>query len=116
MIERLKNWVKNWLTSYLFCSVNARDVVTYNDKTNLLYLGGEQIGKLEAHSLLEEVRFLEKTKVWQIMQETLRSQAMEKAFKSSVNFQDLLTAKLMLYNLDVQKKICDTVRKVNGNP
>lgn len=104
------NWLKNKLTSHLFCTPDYTKVIT--TYKGLVYLNGEQLSDLELKNLYEETKLLEKLQVWSIMQETLKNMAMETGFRKSTTFDDVKTAKLMLFNLNVQNNIIRSIKTV----
>ena len=61
-------------------------------------------------NLITEAKALEGFRIWSIMQETIRNEAMDRGFNKSTSFDDLKTCKLMLYNLDVLKSIVNVIR------
>lgn len=107
MTERLITWLLRKLT----CSVDPDMVLTYDKKTNLIFLKGEQISYSEAISLQQEVKFLKNTRIWSIMQETLKSHAYDTMVTKSKTFEDMRSGKLMLYNLNIQDKITSAVER-----
>ena len=111
MIERLKTWLLMKLT----CSVNPEMVVTYDARHNLVFVGGEQISHSEALSLKAEAKYLRKTRLWSLMQETLRDHAIQTITTKSMSWEDMKSGKLMLYNLGVQEKIVEAVDKYKVN-
>jgi hypothetical protein len=91
--------------------VIPEDVIS--DSKGVVYLGGNKISPLEIASLYEEIKALERMRVWSVMHETLRARAMDMAFNKSLSFDDLKTAKMMLYNLDVMQSIVTTIKKIS---
>ncbi len=106
MLQRLKNK----LTSSLFCSVNPDEVLSVT-KDGRIILGGEQISKEEIRSLYSEVMAIRSCRIWNIVNDTLKADAMERAFDKSISYDDLKTAKMMLLNLDIIQKIFDKIEK-----
>lgn len=107
MLERLKTWLLRKIT----CSVNPDMVLTYNERMNLIFVNGEQISHSEALSLQAEAKFIQKTRLWSIMQETLKDHAQKTMITQSKSFEDMRSGKLMLYNLSVQKNLLDVAQK-----
>jgi hypothetical protein len=104
MINRLKNK----LVSHLFCSINPTDVISV-DK-GITFLGNEVITNEEIHQLQEEIKYIESCRVWGIITNTLRQETIERGLTKSLSFQDVLTAKAMLINLDVIQNIFRTIK------
>lgn len=105
----LKTKIKIYLLRKLFTAVVEEDVFTFNKTTRKCYLDGRELDKKEIKVLQEEIAFLEKTWIWDIFQKTLRHQAKKVMYENSTSFEDMQSGKLMLYNLDVQKKIVENL-------
>ena len=105
----MKKRLINKLLSYLLNAVNPDNVVKA-DKGKI-YIGGKPVSDSEVKMLEAEVKALEGFRIWSLMNETVRSQAMEKGFNNSLTYEDLLTSKLMLYNLDIINSIVRVFRE-----
>lgn len=105
----MRQRIANWLLRHLLNAIIVEDVLTV-DKGRI-FLGDELITDNERHNLREEIKFIEKTRFWQICQETLKATAQEKMFNKSVDFDDMKFGKTMLYNLDIQRKLIDILKK-----
>ena len=104
MINRLKNK----LVSHLFCSVNPHDVVSI--EKGILFLGNEVMTNEELRQLQEEIKFIESCRIWAVINGTLRQETIERGLTKSLSFNDVLTAKAMLVNLDVIHNIFKIVK------
>jgi hypothetical protein len=101
--------------------LNPESILLYSPKLRILYLNGQQISDLEAHSLQEEVKFLERTKVWDIIQNSLGKQAMNIMFENAkaldTIYDDEKVGKAMrlgsaiLMSLEIQKKILEIIKE-----
>lgn len=107
----VKQRLITWLLRYLTCSVDPEMVVTYDERTNLVFVNGEQISHSEALSLKQEAKMLQSTRIWSLMQETLKHHARETMVTKSKTFEDMRSGKLMLYNLNIQQKIIAAVER-----
>lgn len=105
----LKRKVQIYLLRKLFNVVTEEDVFTFNKTTKKCYLDGRELEEKEVRQLQEEIVFLERTWIWEIFQKTLRHQAKKAMYENSTSFEDMQAGKLMLYNLDVQKKIVENL-------
>lgn len=108
MLKRLKVKLVNKLLAYLTYTVNPDNVCKMDNLANI-YLNGRKIDGGEADSLHHEAISISKTRLWRILHDTLISQAQDIMFKNSTNWEDMQGGKYMLRNLDVQKKIIDTL-------
>lgn len=106
--------IKNWLLKHLLCAVTEQDVLSILQdrlgKTIRLYLGKEQITDGEYLTLLEEAKFLEKTRLWSILTNSLAEQAKLRMFEQAKTSEDLYFGKAMLYCIDTQKKLIDRIK------
>jgi hypothetical protein len=104
----MKRRILNHLLKYLLCSVDVNDII--HSEKGKLFIGGREVEENEMRSLVSEAKALEGFRLWNIMQETVKNEAMDKGFNKSVSFDDLMTAKLMLYNLDVLNSIVKVIK------
>lgn len=117
MKNKLRRWLINYLTKHLLHAVDESMVITEStpDANGISYylLNGDRIPVAELKRLKQESVYLKETQIWKIFQETLKSHAHKMIFINSTNYDDVLAGKLMLYNLNVQKKIVDKFSKIN---
>lgn len=106
LIEQLKNW----LTKNLFCTVDPKQVLK-QDKNGIFLIDNEIVSKEEMRSLQNEAKFLQHTRLWQILTETIKDQAEKVMFEKSTSFEDMRTGKMMLYNINLQKQIVNIIEK-----
>ncbi len=107
----MKERLKNKLLSYLLNSVNPDDVVR-QDK-GVVYMGKNPIQEQDIRQMQAEIKALEGFRIWRIMNETVRSQAMDLGFNKSVNFDDMRNCKMMLFNLDIFNSIIKVIKNRN---
>lgn len=109
------NKIKNWLCRQLFPSVDPNQVITWEKNQygmKEIQLNGKPITTAEVKSLQEEIKFLKKTRIWNIIHETIGEQARQVMFERSTTYQDMLTGKMMLYNLKLQKDIMKILEEI----
>ncbi len=104
----MKNRIINYLFRHLLNAVVPEDVIK-TEKGKLL-IGGIEVQDTELRSLIAEVKALEGFRIWKIMNETIRSEAMDLGFNKSLTYDDLKTSKMMLYTLDVFNSIIKVIR------
>tara|TARA_R110000868_G_scaffold205126_4_gene453441 strand:- start:4161 stop:4520 length:360 start_codon:yes stop_codon:yes gene_type:complete len=112
----LKQKLLTYLTRNLLCAVDETMVITQvNTSNNQAYylLGKEKMTPNQVAKLHSDARIIQDTDLWNILENTLRSQSYKMMFTKSQTFDDVLSGKLMLYNLDVMKKILDTLSGIN---
>ncbi len=101
---KFKQRIINYLLKHLLNAIVLEDVVTENTAKQLM-IGGIVQKPDEVKALKAEAKMILDTRVWSLLENTLKAQAQNKIFIKSLNFSDTAAGKLMLYNLDVQKKI-----------
>lgn len=102
----------NWLLSHLLRVPNPHDVLWVNPKTRKVYLGGEQISEQEQRNLKAEAILIKKTRLWQILNETLTEHARKTMFEKSTNYEDMKSGKLLLFARSMESSIVDTLEKL----
>jgi len=89
--------------------IKAEDIFSYKivgaEKLKILFLGDYQMTEAEIKNLQEEIKFLEKTRLWQVWQTTVKKQAIDTGMYNSTNFEDMRTAKAFLKVLAVLQDI-----------
>lgn len=99
--------LKNYLLGKLFCVVVETDVIT-QDKGKM-FLGGKEVTSDELRQLQAEVKALKGFRVWSIMTSSVRTIAEDKILNKSVTFDDVMSGKLMLFNLDTIESIANVI-------
>ena len=94
------------------CSVNPEDIISVNSAGT--FLGGVKMTEAEIKNLKAEAEMIENMRLWAIMTNTLGDAARKTMFERSLTFDDMKTGKLILYAIDVQKNIIETVK--NAKP
>ncbi len=97
--------------SKLLVSVNPYEVFTSGGNGRTLYLNGKTIEENEIAELQSQVSFLKQSRLWSILNQTVRDQAMELMFTKSKTIEDLTFGKAMLFNLSIQNKIMELIEK-----
>lgn len=94
-------------------SINPEDVLTASyrpdGKTGLIFLNKEQLGNQEVNNLKQEVKFFQSSRLWKIINATVRQQAQTIMFTKSASFDDMKAGKSILRTLDVQDNILKTI-------
>ena len=106
MIKRLRNF----LLSELLCALVEDDIIS-KDRQGNIFLGQEKLTESEIRAIGQEIKFLKETRVWNIINETIKRDAMDKMFKNAKTTDDMFAGKMMLYNLDLTNKIINILLK-----
>ena len=108
MTKRIQT--ENDLLRKLLCVVVPEDVFCV-DKQGKAYLGGYPITEKEVKSLREEIAYLEKTRIWGVLTNTIANDAKQRMFECAKDFDDMRGGKFILYAIDLQKKIMNLIKK-----
>lgn len=84
--------------------VQPEDVFIVNPQGNM-FLGGNEMTKTEISNLQGEIKFIERSQLWKIMQETLRQKAIEKSVLNSTEWEQVLAGKMMIHSLGIFKSV-----------
>ena len=76
-----------------------------------LFIGGFQCTDSEVKDLKAQATLLQPTRLWRIMQETVKQKAIEKAVIDSKTWEETLSGKMMLHDLGLLRSIVDAVEK-----
>lgn len=90
--------------------VEADEIFEVNSK-GILFLGTDQMTDAEIKNLKEEIKFIEKSRIWFILQETLRQKAVEKSVLNSTEWEHVLAGKMMIHSLGVFKSILNIIKR-----
>ncbi len=101
--------------------IKPESVLLYSPKYRLLYLNGQQLSDVEAHSLQEEVKFVEKTRIWDIIQNTLKqriidimsenAKALDTVFDDEKVGREMRLGKSMLHCLEIENSILGVIKQ-----
>lgn len=109
-MERLKRWLINKLTKHLLPTLSNGNTLSL-DKQGHLYEDGQLMTNQMLHTLQEEVKFLQESNIWRYLNGNLSRDAAKLMFEKSQSLMDLTVGKTMLYTLDVQNKILESINK-----
>ncbi len=105
----MKQRIINYLFHRLLNVVVLEDVIRH-DKTGI-YLGNNLISKDELRQLSAEAKALEGFRIWHIMNETLRQDALNRGWNNSKTMDDLNAGKTIFYTLDLQNSIIRLLKR-----
>lgn len=90
------------------CTFPASNVIKQS-QDGRVYLGGHLIADSEVTSLKAEAKALTQMRLWDVFHSTVGETARQTMFEKSQDFNDMLTGKLMLYNLEKLNAIVKTI-------
>lgn len=96
--------------------VDEKSIITIDKIKGIIYIGGQRVDPVRLASLQAESTFLLNSELWKILSETIRHMAHEIMFTKSKTYEDLLSGKMWLYHLDIQKKILETFKSFRKPP
>lgn len=99
---------KNELLKELFCAIVPDDIITV-DKIGVIKIDGEALSEGESRALYEEAKFFIESRIYKIIINTPKAQAMEIMYNKSETFDDMRNGKMMLYNLSLQENIVKAI-------
>jgi hypothetical protein len=95
----------------LINAVVIDDVITQSKTDGKIYLGGKEITEQEKRTLVAEAKALEGLRLWSIINETIKKEAMDRGWNKSTSLEDLNTGKTIYYVLDLQRSIVEIIKK-----
>jgi hypothetical protein len=92
-------------------TVEPKDI--YSVVGNTVYLGDDTMSKEELKSLIEEIKYLEKTRIWAILTNTVTNRAKEIMFEKSESFDDMKWGKAILWSVRQMRKIIAELKSIS---
>lgn len=96
----------------LLTSVDTRHIFSINPRTNIISIGGIPAGRETLLTLKSEAEYLVSTNLWNLLHETPKELAQREMFISGQTMEALTKGRSILYFVDIQKKILDTLKTV----
>lgn len=78
----------------------------------VLLLDGHQLSEADRDQLKVEADYFTRSRLWRIMQETVKHKALEKAVTNSKSWEETLGGKMMLHNLGILQSIVGAILKI----
>lgn len=97
---------KNQLLKDIFCASVPDDVITF-DKIGNAYVNSEKLDETQLDVLKSEAAFIVKSRLWTLITNSLAETAKKTMFEKSESFDDMMSGKMLLYAIDVQRKIIE---------
>ena len=92
-------------------SINEKDIFKVT-KEGYVLLGNQGMTKEEVSALQEEIKFLEKTRIWAIMTTGVKDVAKQIMFEKAQTFEDMRVGKAMLYNLELMRNTMIQIKNI----
>lgn len=97
----------------LLTPVDLNKILTINKEKGFIFVGGVQVDDIQAQNLKAEAEFMTQSEIWKVLYASPKSLAESALFRDDGK-SEVLHAKgrAILYVLDTQKKIIDTLMQV----
>ena len=109
-MKRIKHALLTWLVNKVWNLVDPALVLRV--EKDGVYLGKERLTEGQVANFRNEARILQELQLWKILTNTLQYEAERMMFTKATDFQHMVNGKMMLYTIDVQKKILGIFEKV----
>lgn len=96
--------------SRLLGFVDEKSIVTIDQARGIVFIGGQRIDEARLANLKAESEMLLNSELWKLLSETIRHMAYEQIFVKSKDYSEIVSGKMWLYHLDVQKKLMDVFK------
>lgn len=104
----MRQFIRNLLFKNLLGAVILDDIIKL--EKGVVYIGGKPASENEIRQLLAEIKALETSRLWQILNETVKNDAVDRGWNKSTNLEHLNTAKTIFYALDLQSSIIKIIK------
>lgn len=84
--------------------------VLHTDSGNI-FINGTKITEVEREELRAQAKTLLELRVWKILQETLKQQAIDKSVLLSKTWEEVLAGKMMVHNLGIIRTVVELLAK-----
>ncbi len=104
----MKQRLVNWLLKNLLNAIVLNDVLLV--EKGVIYLNKKPITDEELRQLISEAKAIESTRLWSILNETLKNDAVDRGWNKSTTLDQMNTGKTIFYTLDLQSQIIKLIR------
>jgi hypothetical protein len=113
--EKSKELCKQKLND-LLSNVEMHKIVSLDKTKGILFIGGVKADEGRLANLKAEAEFLDKSDIWQLMQETPKELAQRAMFVEGESLDNMKKGRSILYTLSTQKNILDILKSYVGKP
>lgn len=110
MLRRLRRYLVHKLTFKLLPLIQADDVLTFNQFGQVL-LNGKPLAPAKVTELIEDCKYFQQSETWRLLQVQVNRLAKQLLWEKSQTPDDVMVAKVMLYNLEVQRELVKKILK-----
>lgn len=100
----------------LLSNVELHKIVSLDKTKGILFIGGIKADEGRLANLKAEAEFLDKSDIWQLMQETPKELAQRAMFVEGESLDNMKKGRSILYTLSTQKNILETLKGYVGKP
>jgi hypothetical protein len=109
MLQTLKRKLITYLTKTLLTLVDSKEIIYFN-KSKQVFVDGRMLSSLEVQNLRAEIKFLEESSVWKLMNNKMDDLAKQKMFEKSIDITDMIVGKTTLWVLKSQRDIIKNIK------
>ena len=110
-LEKGRQEISSLIKDDLYIDINS--VISETDGKT--YLGNNLITEQDKENLIAEAKTINSFTYWKLVQETIKQRATEKSMLLSTEWEHVLAGKMMLDNLNIQRKILKLILSLKVN-
>jgi len=96
--------------SVMMSPVDWKQVLTFNERQGLFYLGGQRLDQPQLLALKAEAEMLLASELWRVLFETPNALAQQAMFKTGEDTDAFKKGRAMIYHLDSQLRILTSLK------
>lgn len=108
------NWIKRKISKYLLknvlCAILPEEIIKVD--RGIVYIGSDKITEQEVRQLQAEIKALEGSRIWKVLNETVRFHAVHKSVHDATSFEHVLSGKMALWTLDIFQSTMNVLKKI----
>ena len=94
----------------LLSVVDERLIITFSPSLKAVFIGGKRVEESQLLALKAEAEYFLASDLWHILFETPKELAQRAMFMAGESLDDMKKGRSILYTLDTQKRILDTLK------
>lgn len=115
-VEKRAKEIALEMTNNLFSVVQKDAVITYDERTRQISIGGVIADPARVANLKAEAEFFVQSDLWKLIHETPKALAERAMFVSGETLDDMRKGRAMLFTLATQTKVINTIRSYQQSP
>lgn len=102
--EEQKNILRDFVFRHLFNGVSEKDFLVFDKNKNLFLIDGKKVSNSTLKIIKEQAKYIKNSVTFDLLLKEMKSVSHLRMFEKSETPNDLLAGKMMLYNIEVQKR------------